>query len=312
MQGVSENQPGDTESQDPLTPRPRRQPAISRGAGQRHAPADVGKVTAHRVPPLAHLAESIAVLDRREMVLDKIGAETEEIAGLREIVPREGRRAEGLAAGRPQPVKAEEIIGEMVGRAEGAHEAGRQRCQGALQRRRQQREAVAPFLLLQGGESAGQEGQRLLPANFFVFPRTARAAPLERLRDPVGMVKLLHNCLAPGAESAPVDRVQGIPFDLLGPPFGEANEDAAAGRTEAAGAGIVIGAAGSHPLVRGDQERNQFFVPRLASCKQRGRCRHATELQKRSPLHPGSLRYDRSSNRYWLDSGDDNPGTTPS
>ena len=158
-----------------------------------------------------------------------------------------------------------------MGGAEGAHEAGCQLRQGAPQLRRQQGQAVGRLFPLQGPELSCEQVQPLFPGNLREFSRTAGPAPLERLRHPVGMVELLQNGLSPGAEFSPVDRVSGVPLDLFGPPFGHPDQDAAAGRTEAAGAGIIVGPAGSHPLVGRDQVGDQFLVLPTGTPKARRR-----------------------------------------
>src|SRR6185369_5597788 len=119
MKGVFQDQPGKPQCQCPLAPGPGRQPAVGGGTGQRHAATDVGEMTAYRIPFLTHPAESVAVLDWRQVRLDEIGAKAEQIAGLGQIIPGEARLTETSAVGRTQPVWTEQIEGYMVGRAEG-------------------------------------------------------------------------------------------------------------------------------------------------------------------------------------------------
>src|SRR5690242_396386 len=112
-------------------------------------------MTADRVPPLTHPAKGVAVLDRRQVALQypakgvavldrrqvalhKIGAKAEQVAGFAQIVKGDAWLAETPARGRSQPVGAEQIKGEVMGRAERAHEIGRERRQGATQFRRNQ------------------------------------------------------------------------------------------------------------------------------------------------------------------------------
>jgi hypothetical protein len=174
-------------------------------------------MAADRVPPLAHPAEGAAVLDGRQMSCHEIGTEAEEVAALGHVVPGELGPAEVPAGRRAEPAGAEEIEGEMVGRAEGPHETGREARQGPPQRRRQQGEALGGPFPLQGRELAGEEREPLLPGNRREGPRAARPAPLEGVRHPVGVVELLHDRLSPGAELSPVDRMGGVPLDFPRP-----------------------------------------------------------------------------------------------
>ena len=70
---------------------------------------------ADRVPSLTHPAEGVAVLDRRQVALNEIGAEAEQVAGLGKVVEGEGRLAKGLFISQTQPVRGQQFVGEMVG-----------------------------------------------------------------------------------------------------------------------------------------------------------------------------------------------------
>ena len=72
-------------------------------------------MTANRVPSLTHPAEGVAVMNRRQVALNEISAEAEQVAGLGKVVEGEGRTGQRIVhqpdAATQGPTVRREVVG---------------------------------------------------------------------------------------------------------------------------------------------------------------------------------------------------------
>ena len=233
-------------------------------------------------PRRPHPPVGVPEMDRGDPRLEEIAAEGEEVPRAGEVVLRKVAHAVDRLVGRKVRVQSEGIPGDPVGGAEGLHEA------------RGNEVAVSPHRIgehEEGGRRLGpdarkpghEEAQRLLPRDLPELPGTARTVELERFSQPLRVVERLEPRLSPGAKLSPVDRVERVPLDLLRPPLGVPDHDAASRRALAADGGVPERLPERLVLGR-DHEGDELLRQPLAAAEEGREGRRPADLQETSPV----------------------------
>ncbi len=163
----------------------------------------------------------------------------------------------------------------------------------------EKREPVAAGGTLERVETRHDLRNRVIPGNSFISTVAALAGALERLGDPIGVVRHLDRRLAAWAQAALIDRVCRAAFEFLGrvdahPPCLTAANDlgigihdphgqAASRCAERAHARLPNGHARNDVIV--GNEANELVLRVAAAGERRTRCGHGCELDEGTSIH---------------------------
>ncbi len=255
---------GHSQGHDPVGPRPYGEPLVapSRGLGVAGVEGDelgpeVGDALDHA--GYAALGDSLREARPEKMGLEGIGAEVEHEPGVGDIVYLH-LLTPGEKLGRGLVVVSEGGVDQGVGRAEGPGEPAGEGLGGDVSGALKDKALGMPpgLELLEG---TGHLPQGLIPRHPLEAPLTPGPHPLERVKDPVGVIEEVPPRLALGAHFAPAVGVAGVAAYLHQLAVGDIADDAAPGVALKAGAGnALLGL----PLEPGDVPPSQAELHSLA------------------------------------------------
>ena len=102
------------------------------------------------------------------------------------------------------------------GRAEAPQELRDELGAKALSGPREERERLLIVSRGQRVELRDELGDRLVPRDFLELAGPARAGPLQRMREAIGVIRDLNRRLPARAQPALADRMRRVAFELLG------------------------------------------------------------------------------------------------
>ena len=292
--------------------RPRGDPLVRVHARQRQAGPDVDELRHRGRPPgieRVRASEAVLEFDGGEPCVEKVGAERQEILGVREVVGGQRRGPERQAIAGAQRIEAEGLVAQPPA-ADLPHPLIDQVAERGHFGTREEHDALAARLAHLDAE----------PLNGAIpIDRFERAFGVADLRadDAIGIVQSLECRLPPGTEAAAVDRRLGIALELHRAAFAHAHLQAAA-RSALATCRRVIRRRPRDLILWLDQIRNQFFrgLGADAARGQRGRAgaAHAEDLEESPAIHAvghGASSNDTRCNRVSPCVRRDSARTTP-
>ena len=298
-QRVREDDVREAEREDALGAGLHRHPLVGVAAGERHARFHLDERAAHPRATLAHRAVRGVLRHGRIPRAKKIGAETDCKARAREIDRGQLLVAEADRIGPAQHVFREEFIGDRRRRAEPFQQLRREREPAAAPRAREERERLLIVSRGQRVELPRELRDRLVPRDVPELAGAARAGPLHRVREAIGVIRDLNRRLPARAQAALADRILREPFELLGYAhlhdaglpvasrldvgFHHAHVQPAAGRAYGAHAGLPLRHAGNEIVVR--HEADQLVLRVAAAGERCARAGDGRELDEVSALH---------------------------
>ena len=222
-------------------------PGVGARPGHREAGLDLHEPRRAAVADPARPRVVAGEPGRRAERLQEVRPERDHHLGPGEVVVGDLPAPEDALVGGADRLVAERLVADPA-RPEGGRPARDEPGEGAGQRRRDQRHAVAAARLVERLQPVDEILLRLFPRD-----RIEHAPPRRRVGDAatvgpgdaIGVVQPLQRGLAPHAEPAAVDGVLGVALDLDRPALPGADADAAAGRALPADAGVPRGDAGN-------------------------------------------------------------------
>ena len=200
----------EAERQHAFGARLHRHPLVGAGAGQRHARFDLHERAAHARPSLPHRAVGGALRDRRIPGAEEVGAEADREA--RRARDRTSAAARGRSSSRsPGAARRRRRArrrSAAARRTPSANSRGERACGGRGAAASGTRATSDPSAAASASSCAGELGDRLVPGDRRELAGAARAGPLQRLRQAIGVIGDLNRRLAARAQAALADRIR--------------------------------------------------------------------------------------------------------
>ena len=296
---VLDDHTGEPERKHAFSARRDRDPLVRIGAGLRHARFDLDERAADLRICLSHLAIGEALCDRRVPGAEEIGAKPDHVATVREIERRQLIAPETHRIRAPEYVVREQFDGDRRGRAKPFREFGEELEPAAPARPCQDRELRLCVPRGERIQPGGQICDRIIPAHRSHVAAEPRAGALPGLREPIGVIGDLNGCLPARTQTAMVDRMIRLPFELLrgtdlhdallavadnvGLGFHHADREPAAGAAQRTHARLPLRHAG-HELLVGN-EANELVLGMAAARERRARAGDRGELDEIAAVH---------------------------